>query len=525
MKRFWLLVLLSLGLASCDAQKGKDTLPLTFSVSEIKLPADGGPVSFIVHTKGGTWTAKATEDWLSIEPESGSGTVDVAVKGSPNYDDETREAYIEFSMPEAFSGVMSLPVTQAGGAENPGQGGDKPDGQATAVVSTGAVSGLGKSQATLSGSFSGATGVISDRGFYWGTSESTLTNQLGLNSAEGSEGCFSGNLSNLTPGTVYYYKAYVTEFDAESQKYVDRFGSVLSFETLPDGGTPPSQLGGLQYLGGYEIPAIDLIDREKCNDSGQEKYGQTKWFNYKTTNEDRMVVTHTYKYNGKVYRNYTCLVDKTKKAPLWSAFVMHSEAYPDNNIGGRLGSFSSNWDPGIPSNWQQESSQDGYSRGHLVASDYRQVVADANKETFYATNQALQQQNQFNGGVWEKLEKKVKGTAPSGTDTLYVVVGLLYESDVPVTYHGQVPCPSHFYKLLMKCSFDSGTGEMSSAKGCAYLFTNVAHWNGNKPESEYDKAEFLTTIDAIEERSGFDFFTNVPKKFQDNAENCKIPIW
>ena len=50
---------------------------------------------------------------------------------------------------------------------------------------------------------------------------------------------------------------------------------------------------------------------------------------------------------------------------------------------------------------------------------------------------------------------------------------------------------------------------MSSAKGCAYLFTNVAHWNGNKPESEYDKANLAERIARnqqllLKEESHFD---------------------
>ena len=510
MKRFWLLVLLSLGLASCDAQKGKDTLPLTFSVSEIKLPADGGPVSFIVHTKGGTWTAKATEDWLSIEPESGSGTVDVAVKGSPNYDDETREAYIEFSMPEAFSGVMSLPVSQAGGAENPGQGGDKPDGQATAVVSTGAVSGLGKTQVTLSGSFSGATGVISDRGFYWGTTESTLTNQLGLNSAEGKEGSFSGNLSNLTPGTTYYYKAYVTEFDAESEKYVDRFGSVLSFETLPDGGITQK---GLQYLGCYEIPAYSLENNEGASDSGEnEDYAYGPWWRYNTTNENQAIITHAFTQNGRIVRNWTALIDKNKQAPLWSAFVMHRDVFPDNGLG--RGSWHE--DPALPSDWQSCFASGNYHRGHLVASNYRQNTTNARNQTFLYTNQALQEQNGFNGSIWNQLETKVNNSRPSGQDTLYVVVGLLYETE---RIMDNKPAPSHFYKLLLRCSFD-GLGTMTSAKGVAYLMENDVHSN-----SEFDNVKYRTSIDAIEERTGFDFFASVPKTLQDAAEKQTDPVW
>ena len=203
-------------------------------------------------------------------------------------------------------------------------------------------------------------------------------------------------------------------------------------------------------------------------------------------------------------------MDKTKKAPLWSAFVMHKDAYPDNNVG-RTGSWTE--DPGIPGSWQQSSSTSGYSRGHFVASNYRQAVGDANKQTFYMTNQALQQQNGFNGSLWASLEQDVVSKAPSGRDTLYVVVGVLYEDNKTL---GGVPCPSHFYKLLMKCSFNT-SGEMTAAKGCAYLFTNVAH-TGNYSQG-------LTSIDAVEQRSGWDFFTHVPKSLQDAAEKQSASVW
>ena len=35
----------------------------------------------------------------------------------------------------------------------------------------------------------------------------------------------------------------------------------------------------------------------------------------------------------------------------------------------------------------------------------------------------------------------------------------------------------------------------------------------------------ITTIDAIEERSGFDFYVNVPKELQDAAESSSKSIW
>ena len=71
----------------------------------------------------------------------------------------------------------------------------------------------------------------------------------------------------------------------------------------------------------------------------------------------------------------------------------------------------------------------------------------------------------------------------------------------------------------MKCSFDS-SGNMTAAKGCAYLFENVSH-----SSSDYDNAKYRTSIDAIEQRTGFNFFANVPAQFQDAAESSSSPIW
>ena len=59
---------------------------------------------------------------------------------------------------------------------------------------------------------------------------------------------------------------------------------------------------------------------------------------------------------------------------------------------------------------------------------------------------------------------------------------------------------------------------MTGAKGCAYIFTNESH-------KGMSYSQGITTIDAIEERSGFDFYVNVPKEFQDAAESSSKSIW
>ena len=392
-----------------------------------------------------------------------------------------------------------------------------------ATVVTGDASDITSTSALIAASYADAPSQgVYDRGVFYGLAAYDLKQQAGLNSDTATSGSFSVQLSSLEPGTTYYYQAYITVWNEADKKYVDVTGAVKNFTTSDgeSGGEEPGgeeQTADLQYLGGYEMPAIDLKDDKKCSGYGPETLGDANWFNYLTNNENQMVVTHTYNYQGKQYRNWTALIDKDKQSPLWSAFVMHKEAYPSNSVG-RWNSWTP--DPAIPATWQRSVASSSYSRGHFCASEYRQTVLEsANAQTFYYTNQTLQEQNGFNGSVWASLEQAVSAHAPSGRDTLYVVVGVLFEDPNKIisTNQGtQALAASHFYKCLMKCSFDA-SGAMTAANGCAYLFTNEAH-SGNYSQG-------LTSIDAIEQRSGWDFYTNVPKELQDAAEKQSTSLW
>lgn len=248
------------------------------------------------------------------------------------------------------------------------------------------------------------------------------------------------------------------------------------------------------------------------------------WYSYNTSNNKRQVAVHTYTHpsSSEETLNYVVLYDETKYAPVWTYHVMNSTLYPDNNVG-RPNNSSWRSDPAISLTQQSglDNAEDvGFSRGHLVASDYRQTTTELAKQTFYYSNQAPQWQDSFNGGMWASLEGRVKTMAPSGTTMLYVVTGVLYEGSTTTLPSGSlnVPIPSHFYKCIMKCTFN-GSGEISGAQGIAFVYTNEAH-NGYY----YDNA-FVTTIDAIETRAGFDFFANVPTSYQNSAESNTNHSW
>ena len=386
-------------------------------------------------------------------------------------------------------------------------------------INTAPATNITVSSATLHASFSNlGTTSVQDAHFRWGRTPGNLDRTLYAEDFDVSSGAFHATLSSLEENATYYYQA-VLQYCTDGANYILLAGGEMSFTTLESntGGN-----AGLQWLGCYEIPAIDLQNENSYSGTGPETFGTTSWFNYQTTNSMRKVVTHTYSYEGSVYRNFTTLVDGERRCPLWTAFPLHREAYPDNDIG-RVGSFSelTSYDPAIPADWQSSGSTSdynngkGYARGHHCASEDRQASIDANCQTFYYTNQSPQIQNDFNGGVWVRLESATRNAAPSDRDTLYVVVGTLFEDGNYGSSNdgGVVARPSHFYRLMMKCSFNA-SGRITGAEGVAYLFENKAH-----PDADYNDEEFVTTIDAIETRTGFDFFANVPPSYQTSAEN------
>ena len=408
---------------------------------------------------------------------------------------------------------------------------------ATATVSNSAASSVTSTSAVLNGSFSGASGQIYETGFYWGTSQNNLTAQVttdGSNNASGSFSCAIGNGSTpLSASTTYYFKAYVLEYNENTGQYVERTASnTLSFTTS----ATSSQTTWQNYLSDYGMPDVSGIV-SGLRASGNNTARDDKWYSVNTSNSNRQIAIHTYSDgapNDAETLNYVVLYDGSRYAPVWTYHVMNTVYWPDSDTG-RTGSWAT--DPaislpqqtGLDNGGSTNNGGCGYSRGHLVASNYRQTTAAQNNQTFYYTNQAPQWQDSFNSGVWSSLETKVVNQAPSGTTMLYVVTGVLYEgtvsnnqvtsSTIPTLPSGSknVPIPSHFYKCIMKCTFSGST--ITGAQGIAFVYTNEAH-SGN-----YYASTFVTSIDAIEQRAGFDFFATVPKSYQNSAESNTSHTW
>ena len=93
------------------------------------------------------------------------------------------------------------------------------------LVATGLPSNITETSAQVYGDVTNNGGnVILDRGFYWGATSTTLTNQITLSSGTDS---YSSTISNLSPGQMYYYKAYATNSQGTGYGAVNTFTTAI----------------------------------------------------------------------------------------------------------------------------------------------------------------------------------------------------------------------------------------------------------------------------------------------------------
>ncbi len=143
----------------------------------------------------------------------------------------------------------------------------------------------------------------------------------------------------------------------------------------------------------------------------------------------------------------------------------------------------------------------GYSRGHLCPAADRKYSKAAHDETFLTSNISPQDYD-FNAGVWNRLEQKVRYWADRN-DGLFVVTGGVLHPGLETIGEEEVAIPEYFYKVLM--DYNDG-----NPKILAFL---MKHEDSRRPL--YD---FVVTTDHLEELTGIDFFPSLPDNVEDKLE-------
>jgi endonuclease G len=143
----------------------------------------------------------------------------------------------------------------------------------------------------------------------------------------------------------------------------------------------------------------------------------------------------------------------------------------------------------------------GFDKGHLCPAGDMKFSKQAYNETFYTSN-ISPQKSDFNAGVWNRLEQKVRYWADK-YDGLYVITGGVLEPNLKTIGEEDVSVPDYFYKVLFDVSNDK-------PRMIAFL---VPHKNSDRP-----LYEFVVSVDELEELTGIDFFHHLPNDIENKIE-------
>lgn len=143
----------------------------------------------------------------------------------------------------------------------------------------------------------------------------------------------------------------------------------------------------------------------------------------------------------------------------------------------------------------------GYDRGHLCPAADRKYSKQAYDQTFLTSN-ISPQKHDFNSGIWNRLEQKVRYWALR-YDGVYVVTGGVLKGQMQTIGEEHVAVPNQFYKVIL--DYNNG-----NPKVIAFL---MPHQDSDKP-----LYEFVVSVDEIEALTGIDFFSKLDDAIEDRIE-------
>ena len=240
-----------------------------------------------------------------------------------------------------------------------------------------------------------------------------------------------------------------------------------------------------------------------------------------TSQADYECHTHWFRLGGQNHRNYTFAWSQKDLVSLWVAYplcsmhtekkVSRTEAWSYDPVLGEICS---------PAPFKGYAGS--YARGHQLPSADRMCCREANEQTFYGSN-IMPQLDEHNEGIWNKLESYVRKIAEKA-DTVYVVTGCIVKNSEELTTDTDgktITVPVAFYKALLR--YEEG----ASWSGAAFY---TEHKNYGKKANDLKAVSM--SIDQLEQKTGIDFFVNLPAKIGEKEaaavearDPASLPIW
>jgi endonuclease G, mitochondrial len=173
-------------------------------------------------------------------------------------------------------------------------------------------------------------------------------------------------------------------------------------------------------------------------------------------------------------------------------------------------------DESLPKGFYQVRSSDyngsGFDRGHMTPSGDRSNTPTDNAATFLMTN-ILPQAPDNNQGPWAELENYSRDLVRQGKE-LYIIAGgygskrSIGKGDIKITV------PDRVWKVIVVLD-KPGLGTAGVNASTRIIAVDMPNIQGIKEE---DWRKYRVSVDLVEDKTGYNFLTNVPDAIQVQVE-------
>ncbi|RDV16725.1 DNA/RNA non-specific endonuclease [Pontibacter diazotrophicus] len=176
----------------------------------------------------------------------------------------------------------------------------------------------------------------------------------------------------------------------------------------------------------------------------------------------------------------------------------------------------------LPEGWYRVKSGSytgsGFDRGHNVPSADRTKSVEDNAATFLMTN-IIPQAPKNNQETWANLEDYTRDLVQAGQE-VYVIMGSYgvggtgSNGTAKKVDEGRVTVPSRIWKVLVV--LPEGNNDLSRINtSTRVIAVNTPNTQSVRP----DWSSYRTTVDAIEQATGYDLLSEVPEEIQEVLES------
>ncbi len=208
------------------------------------------------------------------------------------------------------------------------------------------------------------------------------------------------------------------------------------------------------------------------------------------------------------HHHYSLGYNEVAEQAAWVAYPLTAESIYVPNVK-RSNWFTADSLVSTRSAKHSDYTRSGYTRGHLAPAGDMAFNREAMRESFMMSNMSPQLAV-FNAGVWKELEENVRDWAIKRKE-LYIVSGpILKGNEKRIGKKTQIAVPEAFYKIILDV-----TG--SDHEGIAYV---IPHRLCTETLDH-----FATSIDAVEQMTGLDFFAGLPASTPEIEANYNASAW